>query len=135
MAPQTFLVWQVKGVISGQPFRMSWSGDLLAYSHRPDPVQDTLDLDLVPGLAAAGGVALGVEVGGDAGERASGGLELAHAGDQVGVGFAGPVAVGDAGGPGAPGPGVVRQVAALGSRRSGVAGRPSGRRSRAGAGC
>lgn len=35
----------------------------------PDPIKHTPDLDLVPGLAAVGCVAFGVEVGGDAGER------------------------------------------------------------------
>jgi hypothetical protein len=52
-------------------------------------------------------VALGVEVLGDAGQRAAGGPELEHAGDQVAVGLAGPAAVGGAGGPGAPGPGLI----------------------------
>jgi hypothetical protein len=78
---------------------------------------------LVPGLAAAGGVPLGIEsTAMPATDRPAGCLEIEHAGDQVAVGLAGLAAVGDVDGPGAPGLGFAGQVVALEERGSELAG-------------
>ena len=67
-------------------------------------------------------MALVVEVLGDLGERAAGGLELEHRRDQVGVGVAGLPLAGRRGGLRALAPGVVVEVAALGQRGAQLAG-------------